>query len=332
MIKFHNQLVLSTKQPSSYEDYMVFIQSYYNAASIYYFYQKYEFAFEVINDGLKYFDSIKDHLVVSEKQYDNQNKHVQVWRTLLKTLKLDIMKHITSISDQDIEQADHELSKEENKFNVPEYGSFPSSAVLLFRGYFLIRRHDDQRETQYNQWLYNYALWKSTDYDDVYYRRYNFMYMFIMYYYHDGDFNVSMEYLFYAIDRPVLTVEDRLMNFVANQAALTAIETYNETLDNPHNEDKLSLFLKHLNTNTRFTGFQLTVIPKLRVLYDMSKRNLIEELYQELTTHNQLINEDVLHLIVTSVLDMDTESEKYYANIQNVNIVKNVFHQHSNVC
>ncbi|XP_025194309.1 uncharacterized protein LOC112593930, partial [Melanaphis sacchari] len=127
-----------TKQPSSYEDYMVFIQSYYNAASIYYFYQKYEFAFEVINDGLKYIDSIKNHLN-SENQYDNQNKHVHVWYILLKTLKLDIMKHITSISDQDIQQADHELSEDENKFNVPEYGSFPSSAVLLFRGYFLIR-------------------------------------------------------------------------------------------------------------------------------------------------------------------------------------------------
>ncbi|XP_025207225.1 uncharacterized protein LOC112603038 [Melanaphis sacchari] len=136
IIKFHNQLIHNTKQPSSYEEGMVFIQSYYKAASIYYFYQNYEFAFKVINDGLKYIDSIKKYLV-STNQYDKQNKHVHVWRTLLKTLKLDIMKHITSISVQDIERADHELSEEENKFNVPEYGSFPSSAVLLFRKYFL---------------------------------------------------------------------------------------------------------------------------------------------------------------------------------------------------
>ncbi|XP_025203839.1 uncharacterized protein LOC112600748 [Melanaphis sacchari] len=110
------------------------------------------------------------------------------------------------------------------------------------------------------------------------------------------------------------------MNFFAIKWALETVQSFVTRDDEPHNDDEFSLFQKHVHDNVTLTGFQSTIIPKLRILYNMSKRNLIEELYQELTTHNQLIKEEVLHLILSSILDMDTKSEKYDANIQNANI------------
>ncbi|XP_025194324.1 uncharacterized protein LOC112593949 [Melanaphis sacchari] len=103
------------------------------------------------------------------------------------------------------------------------------------------------------------------------------------------------------------------MNYYAVQKVLDVIEKN----DNPPDEDKFSSFLEHVQNNENLREFQSTIIPKLRDLYDMNNKNLIEELYRGLTTNNKLINEDVLHLIVTSMLNMDTKSEKYNAYIQN---------------
>jgi len=43
-------------------------------------------------------------------------------------------------------------------------------------------------------------------------------------------------------------------------------------------------------------------------------------LFQELMIENYIIEQDILHLIVTATLDIDISSEKYQTNIKNVKL------------
>jgi hypothetical protein len=68
---------------------------------------------------------------------EEYKKHAIVWHTLLLRLKIDIMKCIDEKNTDIINETNVLLKANEEEFDKSDYGSFPSSAVLLFRSYFL---------------------------------------------------------------------------------------------------------------------------------------------------------------------------------------------------
>jgi len=86
--------------------------------------------------GLKFFELVKEQLYTPTND-ELQKKHARVWYILLLTLKIDIMNCMNTPDEKIKGEAITELLTEEKQFNSLDYGSFPSSAVLLFRRYFL---------------------------------------------------------------------------------------------------------------------------------------------------------------------------------------------------
>jgi len=86
--------------------------------------------------GLKLFELVKEQ-VYTPTNDELQKKHARVWYILLLTLEIDIMNCMNTPDEKKKEEAINKLLTEEKQFNSLDYGSFPSSAVLLFRRYFL---------------------------------------------------------------------------------------------------------------------------------------------------------------------------------------------------
>lgn len=88
--------------------------------------------------GLKFFESIEKTLY--SNNYKTQKKHVDIWNLLLLVLKLDIMTIFINENEviEDSGKIRNAISIGEKKFIETDYRNpFPSSAVLLYRRYFL---------------------------------------------------------------------------------------------------------------------------------------------------------------------------------------------------
>lgn len=70
---------------------------------------------------------------------EEYKKHAKVWYILFLRLQLDTVKRNDEYYGLSIRKTEkiEKLKKEEEEFDKSGYGSFPSSAVLLFRRYFL---------------------------------------------------------------------------------------------------------------------------------------------------------------------------------------------------
>ncbi|XP_025192757.1 uncharacterized protein LOC112592829 [Melanaphis sacchari] len=265
---------------------------------------------------LKYFESIKKQLY-SKTNGENHIKQAKVWSILLQTLKIDIIDCITIANKKKKEEAIKKLQKEEQQFNESNYGSFPSSAVLLFRRYFLDNSISGNIKDTFEKWLKNKNLWKSLD-DDILYRKHIAMYKFLVFFSISNEYNDKLNNIFKAIQRPVLSTEDRLLNFKATELALETIGSCINLTDDSLNLENCYDFQEYVNNNKDITDLQSTIIPKLQILYSIRNRNLIQELYIELTKDDHIIEQDILHFIVSAVIDIDKKSENYEKNIENV--------------
>lgn len=96
---------------------------------------------------------------------DNQGKHARVWSIVLQTLKVDILICLNSHHNEKLNII-KKISEEEKQFECPNYGSFPSSAVLLFRGYFLDKVS-----------IFNLKYQLNTENGSKYYRYYTFYFL-----------------------------------------------------------------------------------------------------------------------------------------------------------
>ncbi|XP_050062376.1 uncharacterized protein LOC114126139 isoform X1 [Aphis gossypii] len=336
-IKFHNQLINRYKKynknglfarihenitgkkknlSEEYKEYMVLIQSYYNAASTYYFSKNYQFAYKVVTDGLNFFNSIREKLYSND--YKTQKKHVDIWNLLLLTLKLDIM---TTEGNNfgDTGNVRMAVREEEIKFVQIDYAKpFPSSAVLLFRRHFLdyennITKDKIQILHKLRRWLNNEKLWTELD-DDILYRKHISMYKFLVLFTISSEQGDKLSNILKAIEKPVLSIEDRLLNYKATQLALNHI--VKPCIDmTDYNEDMCEK-LKNYNSNTGITSIESTIIDKLYFLYNMDT-DVIAMLKTELTTDNHIIDQNKLHVIVSASLDINIESEIYFINLNN---------------
>lgn len=88
--------------------------------------------------GLNFFESIKNEFYFYNL-VETQKKHSAIWSLLLLTLKLDITEKLEENKlKEDIGKMEVAITKIEKTFNEVDHKiPFPSSAVLLFRRYFL---------------------------------------------------------------------------------------------------------------------------------------------------------------------------------------------------
>ncbi|XP_022183003.1 uncharacterized protein LOC111042631 [Myzus persicae] len=196
---------------------MVFIQSYYNAASIYYFSRMYEKALIVIEDGVKFSCKVfskrfkNDRSIIDKGQFN-------VWSWLFRLLVQDISKRIPEttlrnifkISDID-EKLYHPKLKIENQV-------FPSSVVLFYRRYFLNDEIIEEKTMEiFKDWANKIDV-NSIDKDIMYTKNIS-MYSFLVFFSFGEKYEDKLENIIKAIQLPVLSVEDRLLNYKANQLA-----------------------------------------------------------------------------------------------------------------
>lgn len=92
----------------------------------------------IVFSGLTFFGIVSEQLYSSnnDETQVNQGKNAKVWSIVLQTLKVDILICLDKYPDEK-SMVIKKILEEEKQFDCPTYGSFPSSAVLLFRGYFL---------------------------------------------------------------------------------------------------------------------------------------------------------------------------------------------------
>ncbi|XP_050062263.1 uncharacterized protein LOC114120731 isoform X3 [Aphis gossypii] len=300
-IKFHTKLVNQYKHNDkllSNEEWIVLIQSFYVAASTYYFSKNCDLANDVIDQGLTFFEIVTK---------DNQGKHARVWSIVLQTLKVDILICLDPHHNETLEII-NKISEEEKQFDCPNYGSFPSSAVLLFRGYFLGKDIDDNMKTKLENWLEKKTLWEHFN-DDILEWDYMSLYKFLVFFYNSPQEMHKIINIYKAIEKPVLSTEDRLLNYKATELALGIYTLCFE-------ENKSPICIAFSNLKNIDPQLEQKITPKLRILYDLKNKDLKEKLKEELSLNYHIIEQDVLHLIVTAALDID--SEIYQKNIENV--------------
>ncbi|XP_026821166.1 uncharacterized protein LOC113559621 isoform X2 [Rhopalosiphum maidis] len=318
LIKFHNMLLFqsSDNQLLTSERYMVFIQSFYYAASTYYFSKKCELARDVISSGLNHY---KNNYLLYFDENEEYKKHATVWHILFLKLEIDIMKCLNK-ENINIVNKINDLLKAEEEFNKSGYGSFPSSAVLLFRRYFLDYSIDEDEKNKFKKWLTNDQLWLSID-DDPLYKRYISMYKFLVFYHKSQNHYEKVSYLFEAIKRPVLSTEDRLLNYEAIKLISEDIVRFCiDSTELTEHFEKCRLFDEYKKKNINLT---LKIIPKLHILHKLQntlKEKFIEDLHTKLMKDNYTINQDVLHLIKNAAIEIDTKSNNYQTNIENVKL------------
>ncbi|XP_027849164.2 uncharacterized protein LOC114128775 isoform X2 [Aphis gossypii] len=289
------------------KEYMVLIQSYYNAASTYYFSMKYKLANRVIDDGLNFFISIRNQLYDLNTSTEQEIRHARIWYILLQTLKVDITKYVP-YENTLIDEETKLLDAEEEFFLF--HKSFPSSAVLLFRRYFLDKDIDTYTRNKLKNYLDRPTLWNTFD-DDILYRDHISMYKFLVFFNKSVEDTEKLINIFEAIKRPVLSTEDRLLNYEATKLALEIVKPCIDLTTSSSHTDECSKFQEYIDLES-------IIISKLRILHDLEKEKLIEKLIKELTTNNHIIEQNVLHSIVTAAIDIDTDSDKYKTNLKNV--------------
>jgi len=89
--------------------------------------------------GLKFFISKQNQLYDLNTSTEQEIRHARMWYILLQTLKVDILIQYLIVYNEcgvDITKEENKLSHAEKVF-FESHDSFPSSAVLLFRRYFL---------------------------------------------------------------------------------------------------------------------------------------------------------------------------------------------------
>ncbi|XP_060848106.1 uncharacterized protein LOC132927573 [Rhopalosiphum padi] len=320
LIKFHNMLlyyhVYSSYQVLTPERYVVVFQSYYYAASTYYFYKECELAHAVINSGLNSYDYNSETFFDKNEEY---KKHAIVWHILFLRLKIDIMKCIDKHNTDEINEINELLKENEEEFDKSGYG-FPSSAVLLFRSYFLDYSIDENEKNKLKKWLTNDELWLSID-DDPLYKNYISMYKFLVFYHKSQNQYEKISNLFEAIKRPVLSTEDRLLNYEAIK--LISKDIVRLCIDSTELAKNVDICKQFDEYKTKNTNLMSKIIPKLHILHKLQnipKEKFIEDLYRELNKDNYMIQQDVLHLIMNAAIDIDTKSNNYETNIENVKL------------
>ncbi|XP_025202884.1 uncharacterized protein LOC112599963, partial [Melanaphis sacchari] len=304
-----------TRQPSSYEECMVYIQSSYNAANILYLYQKYKMAFEIINNGLKYFESNTE--LCTSKQIRN----AKMWSILLISLSFDIMKYMKNISDSQKLETKNKILSGIKEYNEANDGSFPILAIIFVRKLFLEMETSNDMCKELRNWLLPNQLDMSMENDDLY-KKYITTYKSFLIFFHNSDLNNTFNNIFKAIEKPVLNIEDRLLNYFAIESTLTEVNKYIQEHDTDEFiMDKFSIFEDYVKNNNDLFDLRLTTIPKLRILYDRSNTNFIKMLYEDLKMKNKIINENILYLILSSMLNMNTQPKQLYNdNKRNVEI------------
>ncbi|KAE9522519.1 hypothetical protein AGLY_017084 [Aphis glycines] len=104
---------------------------------------------------------------------------------------------------------------------------------------------------------------------------------------------------------------DRLLNYEATKLALEIVKPCIDLTTSSSHTDECSKFQEYIDLES-------IIISKLRILHDLEKENLIKKLEKELTTNNHIIEQNVLHSIVTAAIDIDTNSNKYITNLEHV--------------
>lgn len=298
-IKFHTKLANQYKHIDKSlpnEEWIVLIQSFYVAASTYYFSKNCDLAYDVINEGL-----ISFRIVTK----DNQGTHASVWSIVLQTLKVDILICLNQHHEEK-SKIMNKILEEEKQFDRSNYGSFPSSAVLLFRGYFLGMNIDDKMKTKLERWLNKKTLWKHFN-DDILDWDYMSLYKFLVFFYNSDEDMDKIINIYKAIEKPVLSTEDRLLNYKATELALGVYTLCFE-------ENELPICIAFSKLKDIDPQLESKITPKLRILYDLKNTDLKEAIQIVKLGHPHFIKEDVLHLIVTAALDID--SEVYQKNIE----------------
>ncbi|XP_029341808.1 uncharacterized protein LOC100576058 isoform X2 [Acyrthosiphon pisum] len=201
-LKFHDKL-LSTYQHKqetlSQEDCMVFIESYYNAASIYFFSRIYITALNIIEDGIKFCLYVSNQQFKDDTSKDSR-KVLNSWLCLCESLKQDILiyispemrpEHISDVSTTDC------TSMQPFWYGV---------SVLFYRKYFL----DNDLEECKKKSLEILATenYKSIEDNDIIYTKYNLMYNYLLLASFGKNQTTKLDNVIYAIRSPVLSIEN----------------------------------------------------------------------------------------------------------------------------
>ncbi|XP_060848097.1 uncharacterized protein LOC132927562 isoform X2 [Rhopalosiphum padi] len=253
---------------------------------------------------------------------EEYKKHAKVWYILFLRLQLDTVKRNDEYYGLSIRKTEkiEKLKKEEEEFDKSGYGSFPSSAVLLFRSYFLDHSIDENEKNKFKKWLTNDELWLSID-DDPLYKNYISMYKFLVFYHKSQNQYEKIIYLIEAIKRPVLSTEDRLLNYEAIKLISKDIVRF--CIDSTELANNFEICKQFKEYKTKNENLMSKIIPKLHILHKLQnipKEKFIEDLHTELNKDNYMIQQDVLHLIMNAAIDIDTKSNNYETNIENVKL------------
>eukprot|EP00102_Acyrthosiphon_pisum_P021396 XP_016658606.1 PREDICTED: uncharacterized protein LOC100570038 isoform X2 [Acyrthosiphon pisum] len=304
-LKFHNKL-LSTYQDKqetlSMEDCMVFIESYYHAASVYFFWRSYKTALYKIRDGIKFGHSVHKQLFKD----DSINKYIKdlnSWLWLCESLKQDILIYTNP-----------ETTLEHNS-DVSTIKLNSNASVLIYRKYFL----DDDLEECKKKSLEILATenYKSIEDNNIIYTKYNLMYKYLLLASFGKTEKVKLDNVINAIRLPVLSIEDRLLNY---KALLITMDMLHICLDEKELLDELEACepMNSLKKNDSF--FREIIIPRLKnVYYAMHDKDIIMKLIFNLSTKDAIINERILHVIVTSAIDIaELDQSKYITHIKTI--------------
>ncbi|KAE9537020.1 hypothetical protein AGLY_006827 [Aphis glycines] len=163
-------------------------------------------------------------------------------------------------------------------------------------------------KTKLENWLEKKTLWEHFN-DDILEWDYMSLYKFLVFFYNSPQDMHKIINIYKAIEKPVLSTEDRLLNYKATELALGVYTLWFE-------RNKSPICIAFSNLNNIDPQLERKITPKLHILYYLKNKDLKKNLEDELSLNYHIIEEDVLHLIVTAALDID--SEMYQKNIENV--------------
>ncbi|XP_029341804.1 uncharacterized protein LOC100572375 [Acyrthosiphon pisum] len=223
--------------------------------------------------------------------------------------------------NNEMTEAVNYLSILDNIISLLNENNIPSSTALFFRIYFLDPDKHATIESKLKSLSPKNKIWESIENDNMYNKNIS-MHYYLMFSIFGKEVKDRVVNIIKAIQRPVLCVEDRLLNYEANKLAL---EMFQDCLDeNTEWTSSHNIVCKELNDLKKTNRVLIkTIIPKLTTEHyaERHKQNPIKELYISLSTPDMMINEKILHVIVTAAIDyIDTNSNKYKKIKENIKL------------
>ncbi|KAL5236799.1 hypothetical protein ACI65C_004209 [Semiaphis heraclei] len=234
----------------------------------------------------------------------SKNYDVNVWEIVYSILKEDIQSSLNNVNINNTE-LQNELFINLNKLQTEE-GNFPIPAALFYRRYFLNSKSNAKiMENVFNSW--KKINLRSIDNFTIYNKNISMDY-FLMVSIIAKTTKNKLKNIIKAIQRPVLSIEDRLLNYDAKEKAIEMIEPCLNVDVNSFGSE-LCQELRNLKANNRV--LDRIIITKLEK--ESYNKNPMNEFYNSIKSENNCeINQNALHTIVTNAIDfMDNESDKY---------------------